>query len=253
MYLLAGFLVGACVGITGVGGGSLMTPILILLFGKSAATAVGTDLLYAAITKMAGTAVHGLNRTVDWGVVLKLASGSVPAAALTIVVLSHLGEASPEVTRAISVVLGAMLLVTSATLFLRRPRALDTHARRQLSPAIQTLATVAFGAVVGMLVSVTSVGAGAIGVTVLMLLYPRLSLMRIVATDIAHAIPLTLVAGIGHWVIGSVDGVMLFSLCLGSIPGVALASRFAYRLPETFVRFVLATILFILGSRLVVG
>jgi uncharacterized membrane protein YfcA len=201
-----------------------MTPALVLLFGIHPATAVGTDLLYAATTKSAGSFVHALRMNVAWRVVALLSVGSVPAAIATLIVLSRLEAQSGLTAKAITIVLGFALLLTSVLLIfrpwllnLRRPRP-TSDARRHI------LLTILFGAVIGVLVSVSSVGAGAIGVTALLLLYPTYSTARIVGTDIAHAVPLTLVAGMGHWLTGSVDTSMPLSLLMGSIPGIVLGS-----------------------------
>ena len=253
LYGLSGLCVGAIVGITGMGGGSLMTPLLVLLFGIHPATAVGTDLLYAAATKTAGTAVHGFNRTIDWRVVFRLACGSVPAAALTLWYLSVAGTQSPGIAHTIGLVLGAMLMLTAVSLVLRGYIRRFAGAHRELAPLPQTVLTVLTGAVLGVLVSISSVGAGAIGVTVLLLLYPKLPVLRIVGSDIAHAVPLTLVAGLGHWAIGDVDWHMLVALLCGSIPGILITSRLAPRIDERIVRWLLAIILAIVGFRLVTG
>lgn len=250
LYSLSGFVVGAIVGLTGVGGGSLMTPLLILLFGIHPATAVGTDLLYAALTKSAGTLVHGLGRNVDWHVVGTLGLGSVTAAAITLWWLSTAGGQSPEIAHLLGVILGGMLLLTALSLVLRRWLFRFAKGHRELPPRARFVVTVVFGALLGVLVSISSVGAGAIGVTVLMLLYPRLPLLRIVATDIAHAVPLTLVAGLGHWMIGNVDWGMLGSLLVGSVPGIVIASLFAPKIPEAVVRFLLAAVLSVVGVKL---
>ncbi len=188
---------------TGVGGGSLMTPLLILLFGIHPATAVGTDLLYAAATKTAGTFVHGFSRSVDWRIVARLALGSVPATIVTLFVLSRVDLSSGSVAHVITNVLGAALLATAVVLIFRaRLVALYTRRVGELSVRNTALWTVITGAALGVLVSISSVGAGALGVTALILLYPRLPTARIVGSDIAHAVPLTLVAGLGHWMIG---------------------------------------------------
>lgn len=250
LYSLSGFFVGLIVGFTGVGGGSLMTPLLILLFNVHPATAVGTDLLFAATTKTAGTLVHGFNGHVDWRVVARLGIGSVTASAITLFVLSQLGGSDPAVARVLALVLGGMLVLTALSLLFRRWLFRFAHRHRELPPLAQTVATIAFGALLGVLVSISSVGAGAIGVTVLMLLYPRLPLIRVVATDIAHAVPLTLVAGTGHWLIGNVEWSMLASLLAGSIPGIIIASFFAPKIPESAVRYLLAAVLTIVGLRL---
>jgi uncharacterized membrane protein YfcA len=250
LYSLSGFVVGAIVGLTGVGGGSLMTPLLILLFGIHPATAVGTDLLYAALTKSAGTLVHGLGRNVDWRVVATLGVGSVSAATLTLWWLSTTGGQSVETARLVGLVLGTMLVLTALSLLLRRQLYRFATGHRELPSWARLVLTVLFGALLGVLVSISSVGAGAIGVTVLMLLYPRLPLLKIIATDIAHAVPLTLIAGLGHWAIGNVDWGMLASLLVGSIPGIVIASLFAPKIPETLIRVLLAAILAVVGIKL---
>ncbi|HEY9010442.1 MAG TPA: sulfite exporter TauE/SafE family protein [Devosia sp.] len=253
LYSLSGFVVGVVVGLTGVGGGSLMTPLLILLFNIHPATAVGTDLLYAALTKSAGTFMHGRNRNVDWKVVGTLALGSVAASALTLWGLASLGGSSPEVTRLISQVLGGMLVLTALTLFFRRWLVRFAHDHREPNPRLQAILTVAVGAGIGVLVSISSVGAGAIGVVALMLLYPRMPILKVVATDVAHAVPLTAVAGLGHWAIGNVDLGMLASLIVGSIPGILLASWFSPKVPEAVLRVMLGVVLTVVGVKLVSG
>ena len=251
-YAFSGFVVGLLVGQTGVGGGSLMTPILVLLFGVHPATAVGTDLLYAAATKSIGTVVHGANHTVDWRVVGRLASGSVPATILTLIVLSRFSMASPEVSRAISFVLGVALLLTGCVLMLRRQFiAVLGPTMERLTPRVRLWLTVGCGAVLGVLVSISSVGAGAIGATALVLLYPRLPLARIVGSDIAHAVPLTLIAGFGHWWLGSVNWPLLGALLTGSVPGIILGSYLAPHVPEWVLRPTLAVVLFLVGGGLV--
>lgn len=254
LYSLSGLFVGVLVGLTGVGGGSLMTPILVLLFGIHPATAVGTDLLYAAATKATGTLVHGLKGSIDWRITGRLAAGSVPAAAVTLWVLHTHGMNSPGTARLIQLVLGVALLLTSLALIFR-PQLTALAARNPLAPSpMRTLgSTVLTGAVLGALVSMTSVGAGAIGVTVLLLLYPMLATTRIVGSDIAHAVPLTLVAGMGHWLLGSVDWSMLLSLLLGSLPGIVLGSLLSARAPERLLRNLLAATLVAVGVRLVLA
>jgi uncharacterized protein len=251
LYALSGLCVGFIVGLTGVGGGSLMTPLLVLFFGIHPATAVGTDLLYAAATKSAGTAVHGFNRTIDWRIVFRLACGSVPAAALTLWFLSVAGTQTAMTAHVLGLVLGTMLVLTALSLVFRGRLSRFAGRHRELAPLPQTILTVITGAILGVLVSISSVGAGAIGVTVLILLYPKLPLLRIVGSDIAHAVPLTLVAGIGHWAIGDVDWHMLVALLCGSIPGILISSRLAPRVDERVIRLLLALVLAIVGLRLV--
>ncbi len=251
LYSTAGFAVGLLVGLTGVGGGSLMTPLLILLFGIHPATAVGTDLLYAAATKTAGSAVHGFNRTIDWRVVRLLSAGSVPLTVITIIVLGRIGINSPVARDLITIVLTIALFITAATLIFRE-RIVARYATRlaALQPTQVAALTIFVGAVLGVLVSITSVGAGAIGVTALVLLYPKLPTARIVGSDIAHAVPLTLAAGIGHWFLGSINIDVLISLLVGSVPGILIGSYAAIRIPETALRFVLAGTLIVVATKL---
>ena len=249
-YSLAGFVVGAVVGLTGVGGGALMTPLLVLLFGVHPATAVGTDLLYAAVTKAAGTAVHGGNGSVDWRIAGRLATGSLPAAAVTLIVLAQFDLRSPSLTQFVSAVLGIALVLTAAALLLRQRLLKWARSGSAGRDSGSASATIAVGAALGLLVSISSVGAGALGVTALLFLYPRLASVRIVGTDIAHAVPLTLVAGIGHWWLGSVDWALLGSLLVGSLPGIWLGSRLAVKVPEALLRPLLATLLVAIGAKL---
>ncbi|WP_323990086.1 MULTISPECIES: sulfite exporter TauE/SafE family protein [Nguyenibacter] len=252
LYSLSGLGVGFLVGVTGVGGGSLMTPLLILLFGIHPQTAVGTDLLYAAITKAVGTSVHGSAGGVDWKIVRRLSSGSIPAAALTLLALHALGAPSLSTTHLISRSLGVALLLTAPCIMFRA--AIMTRLAgfsERLTDRQAHVLTILVGALLGLLVSLSSVGAGAIGVTALLVLYPRLSTARIVGSDIAHAVPLTLVAGLGHWLLGSVDPAMLIALLTGSIPGIILGSLFVGRIRESVQRTVLATVLLIVGARLI--
>ena len=251
LYTLSGFCVGALVGMTGVGGGSLMTPLLILIFGIHPAAAVGTDLLYAAATKACGTVVHGLNDTVDWHLVRRLASGSVPASAVTLLFLSHYDLASRPMQHFFSVALGTALVVTALAVIFR-PRIAAWFARRvgEPRPAVAAVLTVATGVVLGVLVSITSVGAGALGVSALVLLYPRLPTARIVGSDIAHAVPLTLVAGMGHLLLSTINVSILGALLLGSLPGIFVGSRLAIRAPDAVLRLALSGVLVVVGGRL---
>jgi uncharacterized protein len=250
-YTVAGFTVGLLVGLTGVGGGSLMTPILIMLFGVHPATAVGTDLLYAAATKTAGSLVHGYNRTVDWRVVRHLAAGSVPMTVLTIWALSFINLNGATAHALIAGVLTAALFATALTLVFR-DRIIARYAARlaKLAPSQVDTLTVAVGAALGVLVSISSVGAGAIGVTALILLYPQLPIARIVGSDIAHAVPLTLAAGIGHWWLGSIDWTLLIPLLLGSVPGIVLGSYTVAHVPEKALRLLLAATLILVATKL---
>jgi hypothetical protein len=236
---------------TGVGGGSLMTPILILLFGIHPATAVGTDLLYAAATKTGGSLVHGLARSIDWRVVRRLASGSVPATVVTLAVLSHFNLNGDATRGLITLVLSVALFATAFVLVFGGPIVQIYRARvRELDPKRTAIVTVLVGGLLGMLVSISSVGAGAIGVVLLVLLYPHMPTARIVGSDIAHAVPLTLIAGLGHWMMGSVDWHIIASLLVGSLPGIFVGSYFATRIPERALQLVLAATLFVVAGRI---
>lgn len=249
-YSLAGGLVGFLVGLTGVGGGALMAPLLIILFGFSPAVAVGTDLWFASITKAAGGVVHHRIGSPDWKIVLALAAGSVPAAALTLLWLGvfHGGKLESDLLMKL---LGGVLLVTSA-LILAKPRIQQPlrRLRVRLRPSLPALRapqwalTVIGGIAVGGVVTLTSVGAGALVAVLLAMLYPlRLDTKAIVGTDIIHAVPLTLLAALGHSWFGNVDVWLLGSLLLGSIPGIMLGSSVTGKIEESLVRYTLAAML----------
>jgi len=251
LYSLSGFAVGALVGMTGVGGGSLMTPLLILLFGVHPATAVGTDLLYAAVTKTGGSLVHGFARSIDWRVVRRLATGSIPATIVTLAALSHFNLSGDAARNLITLVLGFALFCTAFVLVFGDTIVSAYRARvTDLDPQRTAANTILVGMLLGVLVSISSVGAGAIGVIALILLYPQLPMAKIVGSDIAHAVPLTLIAGTGHWMMGSVDWHIMGSLLVGSLPGIFVGSYFATRIPERALRVVLATTLFVVASRI---
>jgi len=255
--ILAGFFVGTVVGLTGVGGGSLMTPLLIFFFGVKPYMAVGTDLLFAAFTKLGGTVSMARQRQVPWRVVAQLSAGSIPAALVTLYVLHTIGPADAQVQKLMTTTLGVALLLTAAATFYKavRGKLLPRHvAAADLERATRARhwsLPLLFGALIGTLVTLTSVGAGAIGVSVLLLLYPLLPLPRIVAADIAYAVPLTLVAGLGHASLGSVDWPLLAKLLAGSLPGIWLGSRLINIAPERLVRSILSVLLAWAGTKLV--
>jgi uncharacterized protein len=252
-YTVAGFSVGAVVGLTGVGGGSLMTPLLVLLFGIHPSVAVGTDLLYAAITKAGGTLAHGLKGTVDWSITRRLALGSIPASILTLTLVGRFAPGGIEGAAAlIKVALGFALVLTAVALIFRKHiQAFALKHMGEPNPRRTAALTVLTGVVLGVLVSISSVGAGALGVTALFLLYPALPTLRIVGSDIAHAVPLTAVAGAGHWVLGSVDWNLLTSLIIGSLPGIWLGSHISTKVPDRVLRPILATMLVLVGAKLI--
>ncbi len=251
LYVASGFAVGFLVGMTGVGGGSLMTPLLILLFKVHPVTAVGTDLIYASITKSGGSFVHGFNKTIDWRILFRLALGSLPASLVTVALLWWLKIDQATYSALVTKVLGVALLLTAAALLFRR-RLLASYSQRigVLSESRTRQFTIATGVALGVLVTVSSVGAGALGVTALLLLYPELPAVSIAGSDIAHAVPLTLVAGLGHLASGGIDVAILLSLLIGSLPGIMLASMFAPRLPDTALRLILSGTLVVVAARL---
>ena len=255
MYTLSGFLVGLIVGVTGVGGGSLMTPLLILLFGISPATAVGTDLLYASLTKTLGGWVHGRRGTVDWKVAGLLCLGSLPAAVVTIALLKYLALDKETLRSLVTGVLSVALLLTASALLLKS-RIKKSAQRRYdtlLHPRHLPAATIATGIIVGILVTISSVGAGVLGTVALLFLYPRMQAAKVVGTDIVHAVPLTAVAGMGHLALGTVDIVLLGSLLLGSLPGIYIGSHLSAKVPEGVLRPVLAAMLLIIGARMAIS
>ncbi|WP_169805704.1 sulfite exporter TauE/SafE family protein [Novosphingobium rosa] len=245
MHAVAGLMVGLLVGLTGVGGGSLMTPLLVLMFGVNPQTAVGTDLLFAAGTKTVGSAVHGFRATVSWSIVGLLAAGSIPASVLSLMVLSQMSHPPASAQNIMLLVVAVMLVFTSITVLFQQ-KLIDYATSRGNSGApgrSTALFTILLGAVLGAAVTFSSVGAGAIGVTILILLYPGQPVARIVGTDIAHAVPLTLVSGVGHWIIGDVNGLLLVNLLVGSIPGVIVGSLVSSRAPDKVLRPILALVL----------
>jgi uncharacterized protein len=270
IYTLAGFGVGFIVGLTGVGGGALMTPLLVLGFGISPAVAVGTDLLYAGLTKSGGVWVHSRHGTVQWKIAGSLAIGSVPASLLMVAFLHWFPVDKSIFESVITTTLGVTLVLTALALLFKdsikswspweRRRVIQPdeikQERRASEPAGSTQelkvgATISIGVLLGVLVTLTSVGAGALGAATLFFLYPRLSAVQIVATDLAHAVPLTLVAGMGHWfLLGTVDVMMLASLLMGSLPGIWLGSNLGVSIPEKMLRRVLAFMLILIGGRL---
>lgn len=255
LYTLSGFLVGLVVGVTGVGGGSLMTPLLVLIFGISPATAVGTDLLYASLTKSLGGWVNAQRGTVDWKVVGLLSLGSFPAALITIALLKYLALDEKTMRSLVTSVLSVALLLTASALLLKGR--IKKIAQREDGTVYElhhrhlSAATIITGIIVGTLVTISSVGAGVLGTVALLFLYPRMPAVKVVGTDIVHAVPLTAVAGIGHLALGTVDLVLLGSLLLGSLPGIYIGSHLSAKVPEAVLRPVLAIMLLIIGTRMV--
>lgn len=253
IYIVSGLAVGFIVGMTGVGGGSLMTPLL-LWFGINPATAVGTDLLYAAITKAGGVLVHQRNRNIDWSITRWLTAGSVPAAAATLWVLHTWHPDTATLNSIIKHALGVALLLTALAIIFKQPILAYSQSNGrnwQLQGRQRQLATLLTGVVLGLLVTLSSIGAGALGTVALFLLYPLLPTSRLVGTEIAHAVPLTLVAGLGHAGLGNLDWHLLLNLLAGSLPGIWIGSNLTGRVPDKVLRPALATMLAIIGGKLV--
>jgi uncharacterized membrane protein YfcA len=252
-FVISGFAVGLLVGMTGVGGGSLMTPLLTLLFGVTPAVAVGTDLAFASLTKGVGTFTHRLRGTVHWDIVRRLCIGALPAAVLASLGLKYFGTLSPELGKIIRYTIAASVLLTVCALLFRRKMLawINAHPERQLQGGALTAATIFAGAVLGTLVTISSIGAGAIGATVLVMLYPRLSPAEVAGTDIAYAVPLTAIAAFGHWWLGSIDWTLLLTLLVGSLPGITVGSYFARAVPERLLRGLLAFVLVAVAAKLI--
>ena len=251
LYILAGAAVGLAVGITGVGGGSLMTPLL-LLFGFPFNVAIGTDLLYASVTKASGALAHKRQGTVRWRLVGILALGSIPASLVTSILLNRVFSDAGEYENLLTTSLGVMLILTSAVLLfksrLSKPTQEDKENLRWINRH-STPITIFAGALLGVFVTLSSVGAGAFCAALLLVLYPRLPAIQVVGTDIAHAVPLTLIAGIGHLALGNVNFLLLISLLIGSLPAIHYGTRIGARLPNKILQPVMATILMGLGVK----
>lgn len=246
-FVLAGALVGFIVGLTGVGGGAFMTPILMSVFGVGAATAVATDLFYAAITKSGGVISHAKQKHVKWNVVGNLALGSIPAALLTGFLVKGLMSDQEGLENLLTQTLGYMLIATSFALFFRNKLKRLSIGKQYNAKRSFTL-TFIMGLALGTLVTLTSVGAGAFGTAILMVLFPILAPKEVVGTDIAHAVPLTFVAGLTHhYSSGMVDWNLLGWLLLGSMPMVLVGSSFSSKIPVHYFHPILAAALLLLG------
>lgn len=249
--ILSGFGVGAIVGLTGVGGGSLMTPLLLTVFKLNPAVAIGTDLWFACITKTAGSASHHMAGHVEWRITAWLLAGSIPASLATVALMHYTGLTKGWAST-LTFSLGIALLLTAVTVAYRQVwQALGVRLERWIPESRKPSLTLICGVILGVLVSLSSIGAGAIGATLIMMLYPRLESRRIVGTDIAHAVPLTLVAGIGHATLGHVDWALLGALLMGSIPGIWIGAQLTRKLPETLVRTLLCVALVTAGLKVI--
>jgi uncharacterized membrane protein YfcA len=256
LYTLSGFLIGFLIGLTGVGGGSLMTPLLILIFKIPATIAVGTDLLYASITKSAGLFSHHRNNNIDWSITKTLLLGSIPSSLLTSFVINIYDPMSAEIQNTIELVLGISLIFTSIavlfqqTILIESYKVKEKYLKNSFIKPMRKYLTILTGLILGFIVTFTSVGAGAIGVTVLLILNPSLPIKKVIGTDIAHAIPLTLIAGLGHAKLGTVNYDLLVALLLGSLPGVWLGSQINSKINEKTIRLILVLILFLISLKL---
>ena len=263
-YILAGVLVGFCVGVTGVGGGSLMTPILITLFKIEPHIAIGTDLLYAAISKFFGSVVHAKKLNIVWPIVIWLAVGSIPASIATTWVLDNYLSQSTHYKAILTMVLGFMLTITGISIVFRtqverffsrfgKPMTnedIDQQRERLKSKRVQIAL---MGIVLGIFVTLSSVGAGAFGIMALIIMFPNLPMIRIIGSDVVHAVLLTLVAGMGHMSSGNVDFELLMWLLIGSIPAIIVGTLVSSRLPEKIIRKILGITLFALGINFMVN
>lgn len=259
LFVLSGAFVGLMVGLTGVGGGSLMTPLLTLL-GIPLHTAIGTDLFYASISKCGGAIVHARHRNIDWRITLLLACGSVPAALITVWGLKYWFPDANSYKHILTATLGFMLLLTAISLLLRPwiQRRLQTRNAgggrlREFIARHNSTATVLMGIMLGILVTLSSVGAGAFGVVVLVSLFPSLAMIRIIGTDVTHAVLLTLVAGLGHLSMGNVDWHLLATLLIGSLPMIVLGTHWSTRMPEHIIRPLLGVTLFLLSLKFILS
>ncbi|MGR9073367.1 MAG: sulfite exporter TauE/SafE family protein [Gammaproteobacteria bacterium] len=258
LHISAGAIVGLIIGLTGVGGGSLMTPILVLGFGFAPTVAVGTDLLYAALTKSSGVFFHHKNRTIDWKIVFLLGLGSIPSSIVTIQCLDKIRSLGFDYNHVVMSTLSIMLILTSFIVILKNRLLLYAHSRHpdnlilSLVRQFRSQITWLCGIVLGVVVTISSVGAGAIGAAILFLMYPKKKSVEIVGTDLAHAVPLTAVAGVGHFHFGTVDMGLLGGLLLGGIPCIYLGSLIGKKLPDSVLRPLIAMILFILGIKILI-
>ncbi|SEO11368.1 sulfite exporter TauE/SafE family protein [Acinetobacter sp. yr461] len=262
-FILAGMLVGFCVGITGVGGGSLMTPILISLFRIEPHIAIGTDLLYAAISKFCGSMVHARKLNIVWPIVLWLAVGSIPASFVTSWVLEHYLSQSTHYKAVLTMVLGFMLTLTGVSIIFRsriekffnrfRSKEVTQTENEQLAIHHKRLYIIIMGIILGVFVTLSSVGAGAFGIMALVIMFPNLPMIRIIGSDVVHAVLLTLVAGLGHMSAGNVDFTLLMWLLVGSIPAIIVGTLISSRMPERLIRKILGITLFALGVNFMIN
>jgi len=247
-YIFAGATVGFIIGITGVGGGSLMTPLLVLGFHVQPAIAVGTDLLYAAITKAGGVYSHQKIKNIEWDIVKNLCLGSIPASVLSVLIIQVFAISEEMFAQIISIILGIMLVITSFVIIFKKKLS-----RLKSTDEPKTRSIIILGACLGILVTISSVGAGAIGSAILLILYPKMSSKQVVGTDIAHAVPLTAIAGLGHFHLGHIDFSLLTSLIIGSLPAVYFGTKIGKHIPDEILKNIIATILMLMGIRFAIS
>ncbi len=263
-FVFAGMLVGFCVGVTGVGGGSLMTPILIGIFKIEPHIAIGTDLLYAAISKFCGSLVHAKKLNIIWPIVIWLSIGSIPASLLTTWILDNYLSQSAHYKSVLTMALGFMLTVTGLSIIFRpqiekffgryhQDEKLIQQERVEVWSKNKRFYIVIMGIVLGVFVTLSSVGAGAFGIMALIVIFPNLPMIRIIGSDVVHAVLLTFVAGLGHMNAGNVDFNLLLWLLLGSIPAIIVGTLVSSRLPEKLIRRILGITLFVLGINFIVN
>ena len=256
IHIAAGGIVGLIIGLTGVGGGSLMTPILVLGFGITPSIAVGTDLLYAAITKCNGIYFHHRNHTIDWKIAALLGCGSIPSSIITVNFLGHIKAQGFNYDEVMMLTLSFMLILTSIIILVKNQLLSYINRRHSESRLIYFIRrfrpqiTICSGIALGVLVTLSSVGAGAIGSAILFLLYPSKKSVSIVGTDLAHAVPLTAIAGAGHLHFGNVDFNLLTGLLIGGVPAIYIGSHIGKRLPDHILRPFIALILLLMGIKL---
>jgi len=257
LFTIAGFSVGFIIGMTGVGGGSLMTPILVLGFSIPPVIAVGTDLLYAAITKSVGVFAHHKHGNIKWKVVGLLSMGSIPASIGTIFAIKYFNNAGINYDQLILSSLSFAMILTAIFLIFRDQwhklgkkkhfAFLKIFHQKPIKEFITNYFTILAGVLIGALVTLSSVGAGVIGAAFLFFLYPKYRTIEVIATDLAHAIPITAIAGIGHANLGTVDYILLLGLIIGSLPGIYLGSQVGNLIPDKIMRGILAGMLLIIG------
>ena len=263
-FILAGVVVGFCVGVTGVGGGSLMTPILIGLFKIEPHIAIGTDLLYASISKFCGSLVHAKKLNIIWPLVIFLSLGSIPASFATTWVLEHYLSQSTHYKMVLTMFLGFMLTITGISIIFR-PQIERFFSKYRNSNPSETLIDpnaitknkhvyiIIMGAILGIFVTLSSVGAGAFGIMALIIMFPNMPMIRIIGSDVVHAVLLTLVAGLGHMNSGNVDFHLLMWLLVGSIPAIVVGTLLSSKMPERLIRRILGITLFALGVNFMVN